>query len=167
MYAKVNLTFLIDYNSLRQVDICNNTLILPSPDFLFPPTDVVTRPLQVSTRCPRSLTEPLVDSSFMPTSSPALVPQRPLIYLLPFGKVSCSTCNPHPVYNFLSYHRLSLAYFVFVSTLSSVFIPKSASEALSHSGWKQAMTKEIDALYSNGTWELAALPPGKSPVSYR
>ena len=26
------------------------------------------------------------------------------------------------------------------------------------------MTEEIDALYSNDTWELAALPPSKSPV---
>ena len=26
------------------------------------------------------------------------------------------------------------------------------------------MVEEIDALYSNGTWELVALPPGKSPV---
>ena len=29
------------------------------------------------------------------------------------------------------------------------------------------MAKEIDALYSNGTWELVALPPGKSPVACR
>ena len=29
------------------------------------------------------------------------------------------------------------------------------------------MTKEMDALYSNGTWEFVALPPGKPPVSYR
>ena len=26
------------------------------------------------------------------------------------------------------------------------------------------MAKEMDALYSNGTWELVVLPPGKSPV---
>ena len=29
------------------------------------------------------------------------------------------------------------------------------------------MTKEMDALYSNGTWELVALPSGKSPVGCR
>ena len=27
------------------------------------------------------------------------------------------------------------------------------------------MAEERDALYSNGTWELVALPPGKSPIS--
>ena len=28
------------------------------------------------------------------------------------------------------------------------------------------MTEEMDALYSNGTWELVALPPSKSPVGF-
>ena len=78
-----------------------------------------------------------------------------------------SISNPHPVYNFLSFHRLSLLYFVFVSTSSSVSTPKSISEALSHPGWKQAMAEEMDALYSNDMWELIALPPGKSPVGCR
>ena len=29
------------------------------------------------------------------------------------------------------------------------------------------MVEEIDALYSNGTWELVALPHGKSPIGCR
>ena len=29
------------------------------------------------------------------------------------------------------------------------------------------MAKEMDALYSNGTWKLVTLPPGKSPVGCR
>ena len=78
-----------------------------------------------------------------------------------------TTSNPHPVYNFLSFHRLYLPYFAFISTLSSVSTPKSSSETLSHPGWKQAMAEEIDALYSNGIWELVALPPSKSPVGCR
>jgi hypothetical protein len=43
-----------------------------------------------------------------------------------------TTCNPHPIYTFLSYHRLSSPYFAFVSYLSSVSIPKTTGEALSH-----------------------------------
>ena len=80
------------------------------------------------------------------------------------GKGTSSTFNPHPVYNFLSCHRLSLPYFSFVSTLSSVSIPTNTSEALSHPGWKLAVVEEIDALCSNGTWELVILLPGKSLV---
>ena len=127
----------------------------------------MTRPLQVYTRHPQPPTRPLADSSSMPLSSPAPVSQSPNDLPIAILKGTRSTCNPHPVYNFLSYHRLSLPYFTFVSTLSSVFTPKSTNEALSHPGWKQAMAEEIDALYSNGTWELVTLPPGKSLVGCR
>ena len=87
----------------------------------------------------------------MPSSSPALVPQPPDDLPIVTRKGTRSTCNSHPVYNFLSYHRLSLPYFAFVSTLSSISIPTSTSEAISHRGWKLAMVDEMDALSSNGT----------------
>ena len=103
----------------------------------------------------------------MPQSSLAPVPQSSddLPIVIRIG--TRSTSNPHPIYNFLSFHRLSLPYFVFVSTLSSVSTPKSTSEALYHPSWKQAMTEEMDVLYSNGPWELVALPPSKSLVDCR
>ena len=103
----------------------------------------------------------------MPQSSPAPVPQPYDDLPIAIRKGTRSTSNPHHVYNFLSFHHLSLPYFAFVSTLSSIPTPKSTSETLSHPGWKQAMTEEMDVLYSNDTWELVALPPGKSPVGCR
>ena len=103
----------------------------------------------------------------MPQSSPAPVPQSSDDLPIAIGKGTRFTSNPHPVYNFLSFHHLSLPYFAFVSTLSSVSTPKSTSEALSHPGWKQAMAEEMNALYSNDTWELVALPPDKFPVSLK
>ena len=127
----------------------------------------MTRPLQVYTLHPRPLTRPLIDSSSTSPSSPAPILQ-PLDDLpIAIWKGTCSTCNPDPVYNFLSYHLLSLPYCAFISTLSSVFIPKSTSEALSHLSWKLEMVEEMDALFSNGTWELVTLPSDKSPVSCR
>ena len=103
----------------------------------------------------------------MPQSSPALVSQPSDDLPIVIRKGTRSTSNPHHVYNFLSFHHLSLLYFAFVFTLSSVSTPKSNSEALFHPGWKQEMAEEMDALYSNGTWELVALPPGKSLVGCR
>ncbi|RVW24389.1 Retrovirus-related Pol polyprotein from transposon RE2 [Vitis vinifera] len=44
---------------------------------------------------------------------------------------------------------------------------KSTHEALSHPGWRQAMVDEMDALHSNGTWDLVVLPSGKSTVGCR
>ena len=100
-------------------------------------------------------------------SSPAPVPQPSDDLPIVIQKGTRSTSNPHLVYNFLSFHHLSLPYFAFFSTLSSISTPKSTSEALSHPSRKQAMAEEMDALYSNDTWELVALPPDKSPVGCR
>ena len=146
-------------------DILSIPLVLPSPDFLSPPTDVVTRPLQVYTHRPRPPPiGPLVESSSMLPSSPASVPQPFNDLPIAIRQGTSSTSNPHPVYNFLRFHRLSLPYFTFISTLSFVSTLNNTSEALSHLGWKHAMVEEIDALYSNGTCELVTLPLGKSPI---
>ncbi|XP_019184808.1 PREDICTED: uncharacterized protein LOC109179764 [Ipomoea nil] len=48
--------------------------------------------------------------------------------------------------------------------LSSVSVPNSVREALSHPGWQQAMVDEMVALQSSGTWDLVPLPPGKTVV---
>ena len=45
-----------------------------------------------------------------------------------------SSRNPHPIYNFLSYHRLSPSYCSLLSSVSSVVIPKNVTEALDHPG---------------------------------
>ena len=97
-------------------DVLSIPLVLPSPDFPSPPPDVVTRPFQVYTHRPRPLTRPRVDSSLMPQSSPAPVLQPFDDLPISIQKGTRSTSNPHPVYNFLSFHRLFLPYFAFVST---------------------------------------------------
>ena len=105
------------------------------------------------------------DSDTVPISSPIVVPPKPSNYLLiALHKGKRLTANPHPVYKFLSCHRLSPSYFAFVSALSFVSIPKRVHEALSHQGWKQAMIDEMVALESNHTWELVPPPPGKPVV---
>jgi len=78
-----------------------------------------------------------------------------------------SSQNPHPIYNFLSYHRLSPSYCSLLSSMSSVVIPKNVTEALDHPGWRQAMIAEMQALESNHTWELVPLPSGKKVVGCR
>ena len=115
-----------------------------------------SRPLQVYHRRYRvavhpSLAEVPADSLPIPSASPA--PTLPSSADLPIvlRKGNRSTRNPHPIYNFLSYHRLSSPYSAFVYAISSVSLPKSTAEALSHPGWRQAMVDEIAALHSNGT----------------
>ena len=108
------------------------------------------------------------DDSFpmTPSSTSPILPS-PIDPSITIRKGTRSFRNPHPIYAFLSYHCLSSPYFAFISTLSSVSIPHTAHEALSHPRWKQAMVEEMVALHSSGTWDLVPLPVGKSLVGCR
>ena len=144
------------------------TETLPVPFLTLPTQDIPSPPFQTYHRRPRPATVetpsdslPLSDSPVAPVQSP---PASPPIAI---HKGIRSTRNPHPVYNFLSYHRLSTPYYAFVSSLDSISIPKTTDEALAHPGWRKAMLDEMAALHSNNTWDLVPLPPGKSPVGCR
>ena len=71
-FISADVTFFEDSSFFSTVkrphvsDVLHVPLILPFPDFPSPPTDVVTRPLQVYTLCHCPPTGPLVDSSSMP-----------------------------------------------------------------------------------------------------
>ena len=142
--------------------------IISSPIF----DDVSSRPLQVYHRCHRAVV-PLLSveapADSLPLHSASPTPALPLVDNLSIAlrKGNRSTSNPHPIYNFLSYHRLSSPYSAFVSTISSVSLPKNTNEALSHPGWRQAMVDEMAALHSTGTWDLVVWPFGKFPVGCR
>ena len=43
-------------------------------------------------------------------------------------------------------------------------IPKSIHVALSHPGWRDAMIEEMNALDTNGTWDLVDLPLNKKAI---
>ena len=142
--------------------------VLPLP-IISPPDAVPSRLLQVYHRrhrvtVPPSLAEVPTDSLPIPSASPA--PALPPSADLPIAlrKGNRSTRNPHPIYNFLSYHQLSSPYSAFVSAISSISLLKRTPEALSHPGWRQAMVDEMATLHSNGTWDLVVLPSGKSTV---
>ena len=82
-------------------------------------------------------------------------PALPLVDNLPIAllKGNRSISNPHPIYNFLSYHRLSSPYSAFVFAISFVSFPKNTNEALSHMGWRQAMVDEMTAALN---WHLGS-----------
>ncbi|RVW72021.1 Retrovirus-related Pol polyprotein from transposon RE1 [Vitis vinifera] len=145
--------------------------VLPLP-IISPPDAVPSCPLKVY-HCRHhvvvspSLAEVPANSLPIPLATPA--PTLPPSADLPIAlrKGNQSTHNPHLIYNFLSYHQLSSPYSAFVSAISSVSLPKSTPEALSHPGWRQAMVDEMTALHSNGTWDLVVLPSSKSTVGCR
>ncbi|KAJ9685079.1 hypothetical protein PVL29_017204 [Vitis rotundifolia] len=170
-FLSADVTFFEDSPFFSTSESLPISEVLPLP-IISPPDAVPSRPLQVYHRrhrvaVPPSLAAVPANSPPIPSASPApaLSPSANLPIALRKG--NRSTRNPHPIYNFLSYHRLSSPYSAFVSTISSVSLPKSNPEALSHPGWRQVMVDEMAALHSNGTWDLVVLPSGKSTVGYR
>ena len=126
-------------------------LLYPVLDTSSVPLATPPRPLQVYTRHPRIDTRPSADSSPMTPSSTTPILPSPANLPIAIRKDTRSSCNPHPINNFLTYHRLSSPYFVFISTLSFISLPQTVHEALSHPGWKQAMVEEIVVLDSTST----------------
>ena len=108
-FISVDITFFEDSSFFSSAtrplvpDVLSIPFILPSPDFPSLPTDAMNRPLQVHTRRPRPPIGPLVETSSMPQSSPAPVPQQSDDLPIAIQKGTRSTSNPHPVYNFSAF----------------------------------------------------------------
>ena len=103
-------------------------LLYPVPDTSSVPLATPPQPLQFYTRRMRIDTGPPADSSPMTPSSPT--PVLPSLADLPIAtrKGTRSSRNPHPIYNFLTYHCLSSSYSAFISTLSSISLLKTVHE---------------------------------------
>ena len=172
-FLSADVTFFEDSPFFSSSESLPITEVLPLPIISSPRfDDVSSRPLQVYHRrhhpaVPLPSVEAPADSLPLPSASPT--PALPVAdnLLIALRKGNRSTSNPHPIYNFLSYHRLSSPYSAFVSTISSVSLPKNTNEALSHPGWRQAMVDQMTALHSTATWDLVVFPFGKFPVGCR
>ena len=83
------------------------------------------------------------------------------------GTRECTNRPLYPLSPFVPFQRFSLNHKSFLSTLNTIPIPNSFSEALSKREWRLVMEAEMDALKKNATWELVDLPSGKKLVDYK
>uniref|UniRef100_A0A2N9H562 Uncharacterized protein n=1 Tax=Fagus sylvatica TaxID=28930 RepID=A0A2N9H562_FAGSY len=90
-----------------------------------------------------------------------LVP--PLVESPPLLPSSASTSADLPLPQSISDLDLPIA----LRKISSIVVPKSYREALSHPGWRKAMEEEMHALDLNHTWDLIHKPAGTSIVGCR
>jgi hypothetical protein len=132
--------------------------------------ELTSRPpiTQVYVRRP-SATAPTVattDPASVPTPSP-LASADPTLDLPIAQRKGTRSCTSHPISHFVSYDHLSPSFRAFSVSLSSLVVPKSYQEALSHPGWRSAMEEEMRALSLNHTWDLVPKPSGAHIVGCR
>ncbi|KAF3655259.1 hypothetical protein FXO37_16054 [Capsicum annuum] len=157
------------FDHLNISEVLPIPLVLPTPIFeestTTSPSLATMPPLLTYHRRPRPASVPDNSCHALDVSLTADLPLSSQSVALQKGIRSTRNANPH--YTFLSYHRLTSPHYAFVSSLSSISIPKTTGEALFHSGWKQAMIDEMSALHTSGTWELVSLLEGKTTVGCR
>ena len=128
-YLSYDVTFFEDSPFFSTSESFPVSEVLPLP-IISPPDAVPSHPLQVYHRrhrvaVPPSLAEVPADSLPIPSASPASALPPSVDLPIALRKGNRSTHNPHPIYNFLSYHQLSSPYSAFVSAISFVSLPKS------------------------------------------
>jgi hypothetical protein len=170
-FTSVDVTF-VESLSYFLVDVSSKvstlepnvlSVLLPIPSLsepvVLPPH--ASSPLQVYTHWPLPST-PTPPPSSVPSSDPLPLASDSLPIALRKGTRSCTT--KHPISQFVSTSSLSPSHSCFISHLSTISIPKTVQDALSDSGWRQAMELKMKDLHQNGTWELVPLPPSKKTV---
>ncbi|RVW92877.1 Retrovirus-related Pol polyprotein from transposon RE2 [Vitis vinifera] len=103
----------------------------------------------------------------LPIVSPDVVPPRPLQVYHRRPRVAAPLPFAEAPADSLPIPSASPAPLCLLLMIYPLLFGKSTHEALSHPGWRQAMVDEMDALHSNGTWDLVVLPSGKSTVGCR
>ncbi|XP_074306525.1 uncharacterized protein LOC141641775 [Silene latifolia] len=70
----------------------------------------------------------------------------------------------YPLENYVVTNCFSECHKAFLATIDGNVEPTYYHQAAKDGRWREAMSKEIDALEKNGTWKLVPLPRGKKPI---
>ena len=75
-----------------------------------------------------------------------------------------SQSTVYPLSHFISYDNFTKTHRAFLAAITSTDDPKSFSKATKSQNWREAMSREIQALEENGTWSITELPLGKKAI---
>jgi hypothetical protein len=124
----------------------------PSPELFSPSPEVSTSIPQTESSDYSSESSSDVTPHSLP-ESPALTPSEDPAPATTLRHSSWVKSLPSHLHDFHCY-----------TALTTLHEPHSYREASSNPLWQAAMTKELDALSRNRTWDLVDLPPNKSVV---
>lgn len=77
---------------------------------------------------------------------------------------TCTASLAHPLTSSFHFSKFSPSHQRILASIISADEPRTFTEAMKHSHWKEAMATEVRALENNNTWTVTTLPPGKKPV---
>ncbi|GJT16286.1 ribonuclease H-like domain-containing protein [Tanacetum coccineum] len=108
--------------------------------------------------------EPISDS--VPTTSAPHVrrSERSSVFPKRYNDFVVDSKVKYGLENYVSYVSLSTVNRCFTTELNKSFEPKSFYEASKDQHWIEAMNNEMNALYSNDTWEVVELPLGRKAI---
>ncbi|XP_047270416.1 uncharacterized protein LOC124899554 [Capsicum annuum] len=131
------------------------------PSFSFSPSQSHSPTITEVSPVLSTLLEPQLRRSIREHRTPTYLSDY--IYASAFSVISPNPpCFPLHNYAFstLTTHNQSLLTFI-----CQINEPNSYQQAILHPGWKEAMTKEFDALNSNHTWDVVQLLPDKKALT--
>lgn len=71
---------------------------------------------------------------------------------------------PYSLSHYLKYDQFSILHRAFLAAITMTKEPNTFGEAVCDPRWREAMSREIQALECTDTWEIRDLPPGKKAI---
>ena len=156
-FRRVFFPFIQNHTTILKL---THSLLLSSP--LFPLLQIHLNPLPQPPPSP----PPPPPPPHVPPPRRSTRPTRTPAYLNDYHCNSAKT-TLYPISQQLSYQRLQPNYHHFISNINIVYEPQFFHQAIKYPEWQQAMKEELEAMESNNTWSIMALPSDKQPIGCR
>ncbi|XP_075103728.1 uncharacterized protein LOC142178296 [Nicotiana tabacum] len=124
-------------------------------------TEVTTDTLPSNITHVQSISQQTSTEEFLRKSSRD---KRPPLWMNDFVSLNIQQDNPYALSKFISYENISPTYQSFIAASYFISEPTNYHEAIKDPRWINAMKAKIEALENNHTWDIVALPEGKSPI---
>ncbi|GKD23982.1 ribonuclease H-like domain-containing protein, partial [Tanacetum coccineum] len=89
---------------------------------------------------------------------------RQSVFLRNYNDFVVESKVKYGIEKYVGYSKLNSENYCFITQLNKTREPKSYFKASKYPHWTDAINQEMDALLSNGTWEMVELPEGRKAI---